>query len=285
LLWVDRDGTTTTAATPLLAPGDFRLSPDGSRILYDEGAPPDVWMLDLERGARMRVTSNPQADRGAVWSPDGASIVFDAHREGGRAIYEKRTDGALPERMLLATGARSVRVTDWSKDDRFIIFEQDSCIGCALDVWVLPRSEGAEPYPYAAPDFDEHSAVLSPDGRWIAYVTLESGTCEVVVQSFADPAAGKWQISANGGFAPRWSPDGRELYYFDGIESIVRVEVATEPVFRVGKPVRVSQASAAFEWDVARDGQRLLRTSGVAERTEGSFPITVILNWTALVED
>ncbi len=101
---------------------------------------------------------------------------------------------------------------------------------------MLPRSDGAAPYPFAATQFDEFSAVLSPDGRWIAYVTLESGICEVVVQSFADPAAGKWQISANGGFAPRWSPDGRELYYFDGVESVVRVEVATEPAFHVGKP-------------------------------------------------
>ena len=285
LLWVDRDGTTTTAASPPRPPGDFRLSPDGRRILYDEGAPPDVWMLDLERGARMRVTSNPEAERGAVWSPDGGSIVFDAHREGGRAIYAKRADGALPEKLLLAAGAHNVRVTDWSKDGRFIIFEQDSCIGCDFDVWVLPSTDGAAPYRYAATPFDEHSAVLSPDGRWIAYVTLESGLCEVVVQNFDDPAAGKWQISANGGMAPRWSPDGRELYYFDGIGAIVRVEVATEPAFRVGKPVRVSDAPGAFRWDVARDGQRVLRTSGVAERAERTLPITVILNWTALVED
>lgn len=284
LLWVNRDGT-TTAASPPLAPADFRLSPDGRKILYDEGAPPDVWMLDLERGARMRVTSNPHAERGAVWSPDGDSIVFDAYREGGHAIYEKRADGALSERLLLAVGAHNVRVTDWSEDGRFIIFEKDSCIGCGFDVWVLPRSDGAEPYPYTATDHDEHSAVLSPDGRWIAYVTLESGLCEVVVQSFADPTAGKWQISANGGFAPRWSPDGRELYYFNGVDSIVRVEVATEPAFRVGKPVRVSAASGAYRWDVARDGQRLLRTSGIAERAGKSLPITVILNWTALVQD
>jgi DNA-binding winged helix-turn-helix (wHTH) protein/Tol biopolymer transport system component len=284
LLWVDRDGITTTAASPPLAPGDFRLSPDARRIVYDEGSPPDIWILDLESGARTRVTSSPQAERGALWSPDGSSIVFDAHREGGRALYERRADGALPEKLLLAAGAHNVAVSDWSDDGRFIIFEKDSCLGCDSDIWVLPRSDGAEPYAFAATQFDERSAVLSPDGRWIAYVTLESGICEVVVQSFADPAAGKWQISANGGFAPRWSADGRELYYFDGV-GVVRVEVATEPAFHVGKPVRVSKALGAYRWDVTRDGQRLLRTSGVAERAERNLPITVILNWTTLIKD
>ncbi len=284
LLWVNRDGT-TTAASPVLAPRNFRLSPDSRKIVYDEGSPPDVWILDLERGARTRLTSNPQAERGALWSPDGGSIVFDAHREGGRAIYEKRADSALPEKLLLAAGAHDVAVSDWSPDGRFIVYERDSCVGCDRDIWVLPRSDGAEPYAFAATQFDEHSAVLSPDGRLLAYVTLESGICEVVVQPFADSAAGKWQISANGGWAPRWSPDGRELYYFDANDSIVRVEVATEPAFEVGKAVRVSRAPAPFQWDVARDGQRLLRTAGVAERAERSFPITVILNWTALVDD
>jgi eukaryotic-like serine/threonine-protein kinase len=285
LLWVDRDGTTTTAASSPVAPGNFRLSPDAHKIVYDEGNPPDVWVLDLERGARTRITSDPQAERGALWSPDGNSIVFDAHRDGGRALYEKRADGTTPEKLLFAAGAHNVAVTDWSDDGRFIIFEQDSCLGCDMDVWVLPRAEGAEPYRFAATSFDEYSGVLSPDGRWMAYVTFESGICEVVVQPFADPAAGKWQVSANGGWAPRWSPDGRELYYYDGVQSIVRVEVATEPAFHIGKAVRVSQAPAAFQWDVARDGQRLLRTSGVADRAERAFPITVILNWTALIED
>jgi Tol biopolymer transport system component/DNA-binding winged helix-turn-helix (wHTH) protein len=283
LLWVNADGSTSAAAAPAPPRGDFRLSPDGRRILYDEGSPPDVWTLDLERGARTRITSDPQAERRAIWSPDGTSIVFDAHRDGGRAIYEKRADGALPEKLLLATGAHNVAVTDWSADGRFIIFERD-CVGCDRDIWVLPRAEGAEPYAYAATQFDEYSAVLSPDGRWIAYVTMESGVCEVVVQSFADPTAGKWQVSANGGLAPRWSPDGRELYYFDGIASIVRVDVATEPTFSAGKPVRVSDASGARRWDVAR-GHRLLRTYGDSERVERSFPITVILNWTVLLED
>ncbi len=283
LLWVARDGTTTATASATLTPGNFRLAPDGRRILYDEGAPPDVWILDLERGARTRVTSNPQAERGALWSPDGTSVVFDAHWEGGRAIYEKRADGG-PEKLLFDAGVHNVAVTDWSADGRYIIFDKESCVGCDKDIWVLPRSEGAEPYAQVATEFDEYSAVLSPDGRWIAYVTQESGICEVVVQAFEDPAAGKWQISVNAGFAPRWSPDGRELYYVDG-SSILRVELATEPTFRPGKAVRVSDATGAFGWDIAREGHRLLRTSGVAEHAESSFPIDVILNWTALLED
>jgi serine/threonine-protein kinase len=284
LLWVARDGTITAAASSL-TPDDFRLSPDGRKIVYDEGAPPDVWILDLERGTRTRVTSNSQAESGALWSPDGTSIAFDADWDGGNAIYEKRADGGLPEKLLFDAGAHNVAVTDWSADGQYIIFEKDSCVGCDKDIWILPRSEDAEPYAYAATRFDEYSAVLSPNGRWIAYVTQESGICEVVVQTFADPAAGKWQISANGGLAPRWSSDGRELYYFDGTGSILRVEVATDSTFRPGQAVRVSGATGAFRWDVAREGQRLLRTSGVVERAESSFPINVVLNWTALLEN
>lgn len=286
LLWVDRAGATAVASPPL-ASTDFRLSPDGRRIVFDEGNPPDVWILDLERGARTRVTSNPQVDHSAVWSPDGASVAFGAERDGGRAIYAKRADGAVPERLLLDAGAHNVAVTDWSADGRFILFQKDTCIGCDFDVWVLP-TDGGEPYPYAATQFDERSAVLSPDGRWVAYVTIESGIYDVVVQPFQDPTQGKWRISTNGGTAPRWSRDGQEIYYYDGSGAIVRVAVATETEFRVGDAVRVADAAGAYRWDVTPDGERVLKSPGATGRDEygsgaSSFPITVILNWTSLL--
>ena len=285
LVWVDRAGT-TTAAGLAIAPVDFRLSPDAKRIVFSEGSPPGVWILDIGRGTRTRLTANPQVNHNAMWSPDGSSIAFDWHRDGNLTIYEKRADGADPGRTLLEAGAYDVIVTDWSDDGRFIVFEKDSCVACNNDIWVLPMSDGAEPFAYAQSRSDEKSAVLSPDGRWMAYVTSESGTYEVVVQSFPDPAQGKWQISANGGAAPHWARDGKELYYYDGTGSIVRVEIATEPDFKVGKAVRVAEASGAYQWAVTADGERLLKTAPavtILGSRAGTFPITVILNWTSLL--
>jgi Tol biopolymer transport system component/DNA-binding winged helix-turn-helix (wHTH) protein len=290
LMWVDRAGT-TTAAEISIAPVNFRLSPDGTRIAFAEGDPPDIWTIDIERGSRTRLTADPQVDHNAIWSPDGSFIAFDSHRNGGRSIYEKRADGAVAERLLLEAGAHDVKVTDWSADGRFIVFEKDACVGCGYDIWVLPMSGDHEPFAYTNTPFDERAARLSPDGRWLAYSTSESGIYEVVVQSFPDPAQGKWQISANGGSGPQWARDGQELYYYDVTGSIVRVQVATDAVFEVGRAVRVSEAAAAYQWDVTADGGRLLKTapavmdSPTAPSGAGRFPITVILNWPSLMEN
>ena len=187
---------------------------------------------------------------------------------------------------LFAAGAHNVAVTDWSDDGRFIIFEQDSCLGCDMDVWVLPRAEGAEPYRFAATSFDEYSGVLSPDGRWMAYVTFESGICEVVVQPFADPAAGKWQVSANGGWAPRWSPDGRELYYLALDGKLMAVPLRIGSIIEPDVPSVLFQTPITLvdplrdQYAVSADGERFVFLAPV-EGNDSQAPITVIVNWAA----
>ena len=218
-------------------------------------------MLDLERGARMRVTSNPQADRGAVWSPDGASIVFDAHREGGRAIYEKRSGrgasredaagrGRAQRESHRLVGGRPIHHLRAGFVHRMRLGRLGAAeVGRRRAVPLTRRRTSTSTRPCS-----RRTAAGSPTSRSSPVL------CEVVVQSFADPAAGKWQISANGGLAPRWSPDGRELYYFDGTDSIVRVEVATEPAFRVGKAgSRLGRTRAPF------GGTSLATVSGCCE--------------------
>lgn len=301
LVWVDRSGT-TTAAGQSIAPVDFRLSPDAKRIVFSEGNPPGIWTLDIARGTRTRLTANPQVNHNAIWSPDGSSVAFDWHRDGNLTLYEKRADGADPGRTLLDAGAYEVIATDWSHDGRFIVFEKDPCVACPNDIWVLPMFGGGEPFAYAQSNFHERSGVLSPDGRWMAYMTSESGVYDVVVQAFPDAAQGKWQISANGGAAPRWARDGKELYYYDDVtRSVVRVGIKTDPVFEIGSAVRVADVSGAYQWDVTADGERLLKTapaftasgapasgaalSGSTEPPVGTFPITVILNWTSLMRN
>jgi Tol biopolymer transport system component len=271
-----------------IVPADFQLSPDGTRIVFAEGISPDIWMFDLERGARTRLTSDPQVDHNPIWSPDGSVIAFDSHRNGSREIYEKRADGAAPERMVLDAGAHDVRVTDWSDDGRFLIFHRDSCIGCDYDIWVLPREEGQEAFAYTNSRFDERFATLSPDGRWMAFMTSESGIYEVIVQSFPDPTRGRWQVSANGGSAPVWARDGKELYYEDVTGSIVRVPIETGSGFEMGRAERLAAAPGAYQWAVTQDGLRLLiadpgATGAQAPARSNTFPIHVILNWTSML--
>lgn len=289
LVWTDRSGSTRTPVDLRLAPIDFRLSPDGGRIVYSEGDSPDVWVLDLTRGSRARLTADAEADHNAVWSPDGEWIAFDSHRNDSHGIYRKRANGAVPEELLYDAGPYEVEVTDWSADGRFIVFHQDSmCLGCNYDIWVLPTFGERKPIRYTAGSFEELYGALSPDGRWLAYTTNESGTYQVVVQPFPDPSQGKWQISADGGTVSRWARGGRELYYIDVAGSIVRVPITAEPAFDVGEPVRVGLAQGLQRWDVLPDGERLLKMEpdvplvSTAEYAY-DFPITVILNWPALI--
>ena len=287
LVWTDRSGSTRTPVDLKLSPIDFRLSPDGERIVYSEGDPPDVWVLDVTRGSRTRLTADAEADHNAVWSPDGEWIAFDSHRNDSHGIYRKRADGAVPEELLYA-GQHEMEVTDWSADGRFIVFHQDNmCLHCNYDIWVLPTFGERKPVQYTSGSFEELYGALSPDGRWLAYTTNESGTYQVVVQPFPDPSQGKWQISADGGTISRWARGGRELYYIDVAGSIVRAPITAEPAFDVGEPVSVGLAQGLQRWDVLPDGERLLKMEPdvplVSTAENADFPITVILNWPALI--
>jgi eukaryotic-like serine/threonine-protein kinase len=277
-------GAPTRVSMPVV---DFELSRDGTKVAFADGIPPDVWTLDLERGARTRLTSAPEVDHNPVWSPDGTSVAFDSHREGRRQIFAKRADGAVAERVLYDAGAHDVRVTDWSADGRYLFFEKDTSLGGDYDIWVLPL-EGGEAFAYNPTRFDERAATLSPDGHWIAYATSESGNYEIVVQSFPDPGVRRVRISANGGYAPRWARGGAELYYYDLTGSIVRVSLTDD--LAIAHSERVGRAPTPYQWAVTANGERLL---GLAPKIgdEGAgadggkhFPIYVTVGWAAAIE-
>ena len=286
LAWRDRAGGTTRLGVAV-EPVDFRLSPDGKRLAFSSGSPSDLWVLDLDRGVRTRLTNDPETDHNPIWSPDGSSLVFDSHRGGARGIYQKPANGAVPERRLFDAGANHVVVTDWSRDGQFLVFARDRTVGGVYDIWVLPLSGDGEPFEYMR---TARSGVLSPDGRRMAYTTNESGVAQVVVQPFPDPSGGKWQVSVEGGALPQWARDGRELYYVDAAGLIVRVDVTTDPVFEVGEATRVSESTVFGSWSVTADGDRLLTTAPDAPAVpdasgDGSSPITVVLNWTSLLDE
>jgi hypothetical protein len=187
---------------------------------------------------------------------------------------------------------------DWSLDGRFVVFEKFRPVGTGRqrDLWMLPMSGEPKPSPYLVTPFDEGQPVLSPDGKWLAYVSNETRTYQVVVQPFPDPSSGKWQISTSGGAYPRWRRDGRELYYLDPQRRIVAVSVATEGSFTVGKTTPLFETALQLPvglptfvpYDVSADGQHFLisvRPDQLPATTNSTpTPITVVLNWTAALK-
>lgn len=295
-LWIDRSGKTRTpVGVPLNA---LRLSPDGKHVAFSESAgreDPDIWVYDIDRDQKRKLTTHPAIDHAPVWSPDGSRLAFDSDRGEKpllpHVLYEKPSDGATPERVLLQPEpGLSYGVLDWSLDGRFIVFGVDrNASGPGGDLWVLSLFGDQKPRPYLVTAFDERPAALSPNGRWLAYGTNESGRAQVVVQPFPDPSGGKWQISREGGLYPRWRRDGRELFYLDATRRIVAVSVTTEGRFSVGKSTPLFETSINtaglrgitpdYPYDVMPDGQRFLISSplGVTD----TAPITVVVNWTA----
>jgi Tol biopolymer transport system component len=297
-LWMDRSGNSQGTLGSPHNVQNFRLSPDRTRVAFSEAigdAKPDIWIYDSDRGVKTQLTADPAADHGPIWSADGSHVVFNSDRlrnAGNYAIYEKRSDGAVPERLLLSPPeGLSYAVHDWSQDGRFLIFSSGSApvTNSKRDLWVLPTSGNQKPIPYPATSFSGNAA-LSPNGRWLAYTSDETGTHQIIVQSFPDPLKGKWTISRDGGVYPRWSPNGGELYYLDPGRRIVAVSLeatqhfkfrnatplfGTSILFNVGTGLGVGNLQ--YPYDTTSDGNHFLVSSFVGSSSPSA--LTVVVNW------
>jgi Tol biopolymer transport system component len=240
----------------------------------------DIWVYDLERGARTRLTSHPATDIVPVWSPDSQRIVFSSYRPGNIDVFLAPADGSAGDRAIVSS-PNNERVSDWSSDGRRILYSVMSANN-GFDIWYTEFSDGDwKPMPFLQTRSHEYAAKLSPDGRYIAYVSDETGRDEIFVRPF--PAGeGKWAISTNGGKQVRWRGDGRELFYTQE-PALMGVSLQTAPAFRPGAPVLLF-SNAAFQvpgwephYDVSPDGQRFL----VPERLGGVRKIHVVQNWFA----
>ena len=286
LAWVDRNGKQLSLVgqprnylRPWLSPDEKQVSVDD----LDAQGNRDIWIIDLARGNPTRFTFDPAAEVYPVWSPDGSRIVFASNREGVFNLYQKPATGAGKEELLLKTDLVKTP-TDWSADGRFIIYTVTDP-KTKYDLWVLPLFGDQKPFPFLQTEFNEGAGRFSPDGRWMAYASDESGDWQVYVQSF--PArSGKWQVSTNGGSFPAWRRDGNELYYISPDKKVMAVDVkGTDTSFERGVPkalfdLRVSNfTSAQARFAVTADGQKFLVNNTIVETTSG--PITVVLNWTA----
>jgi dipeptidyl aminopeptidase/acylaminoacyl peptidase len=286
LLWFDREGRQTGS---LGAPGLYftlGLSPDGRRAAVDlsdaQTGTNDVWLFDLARGVPSRFTTDPSGDSNPLWSPDGGRVVFSSGRRGALDLYQKAASGVGEEELLLESPDAKVP-NDWSPDGRFIVY-QTSDAKTRFDLWLLPTFGDRRPVPFLQTRFNEHQAQFSPDGRWVAYTSDESGTPEVYVQTF--PASGgRWRVSAGGGCQPRWRRDGRELFYIAADRKLMAAEVKPGDTFEAGPPralfaTRVmTLADFRNHYAASADGQRFLVSSMVED--EAAAPITVVVNWAA----
>jgi Tol biopolymer transport system component len=272
LVWVDRSGKRTGA---LSATGSFdvvRLSPNGRQVAVGLTDPRtgtvDLWLYGVDRDTATRLTFDPRWESFPVWTPDGSRIAFASDHAGMPDIYVMPVDGSGSEKVLVRAEGTQVP-SDWSLDGRFLLYWSDA------DVWVLPMTGDRKPFAFTTTPFEEHSPRFSPDGRWIAYQSLETGGPQVYVRAFPGPGA-KMQISTRGGDTPRWRRDGRELYFQNERQLFaVSFDTATG---RAGEPrllFELPQAPLAYE--VAPDGARFLMQLEAEGRTQP--PTTVLLDW------
>lgn len=244
----------------------------------------DVWVIDLARDVPSRITVDPAPELSSAWSPDGARLAYVSSRGSTNQIYEKASTGNGPETLLPTDGVPSIPVY-WSPTNDYIVFSRLLVNSNGrYDTWLLPLAGDRKPRPFVESQFDKFHARVSPDGRYLAFSTNETGTFQIVVYTFPDPNGGKGTISAEGGVEPKFSRNGKELYYlaFDG--KLMSVAI-TGPNFNAGRPtplfqtpLRVSPASPTRDrrYDVAPDGRFLIVTPG--ER--GAFaPFTIVVNW------
>jgi Tol biopolymer transport system component len=290
LAWLDRSGTRTgTLGTPAVY-DNLALSPDLHAIAVvkqEEGGAGDVWTIDLTSGRATRFTSDGAND--PVWSPDGTRIVFASDHDAGRLnLYQKNAGGALVEQRLLKSD-HVQQPEDWSADGRFLLFrDRDSKTG--NDLWVLPMMADGKPRPYLRSPFSEMQGRFSPNGRWVAYVSDESGRDQVYIQSFPEVAK-KYAVSTERGIQPRWSSDGRELFFLEQTQPGVMTSVAAVDVVESKDGLSIGAQRTLFQsairqsyrsrssWEVAPDGHRFLIIESTQPDSARTQPITVLVDW------
>ena len=296
LVWFDRSGKELGRIGELDGVISPKLSPDGKQVAVTRstgsGSPGDVWVFDLARNTQTRLTFDAADDSVPLWSPDGSRILFTSTRSNSFGLYQKNSNGIGAEEPLLKAGYGMVP-EDWSLDGRFLAYMGTEAGN--RDLLVLPLAgdpgnagaEGRKPATFLKTEFSERHAQFSPDGRWMAYTSNESGTYQIYVQNF--PAgSGKWQVSTAGGVQPRWRHDGKELFYLTEDGKLMAVSVKAGATFEAGTPALLFQTKTyglgvsgiySQQYDVTADGQRFLINTDLSDVLVA--PITVVLNWTA----
>ncbi len=261
LVRVDRKGNETAIGAPPRAYTAVRLSPDGKGLAGRlGGANTDIWAYSLERGALSRLTFRDGEDESPVWSGDGRKVAYSSQLTEGRILFWKNADGSGAEETLWKGGYHT-HASSISRENKFLLFTDYGPLGKG-DIWVLPLEGERKPRPFLQTPANEFDGRFSPDGKWVAYSSDESGQLEVYITAFPGPG-GKWQVSTGGADSPVWSPNGRELF-FRSQKKIMKVDVSTSPTFSLSAPhplfdsIISELARREANYDVFPDGQHFL---------------------------
>jgi serine/threonine-protein kinase len=277
LVWVDRQGRETPITRELRPYAAPRLSPDGKSILVRiaEDAV-DIWSYEIERGVLTRLTSEGY-EEGPLWAKDGKSFFYPSNRTGVQAIYRQSLAGG--EARLLSEAARFQYPETLSHDGKTMLTVQMNP-KTGVDIFLLPLDAGGTATPLVVTESSEYCGGLSPDGRWLVYVSRASGRPEVVVRSVAG-GAGESRVSLNGGTEPRWSEAGGEIFYREGLR-MMAAEVRTHPALQVSAPHPLFEGlydvmDGPINYDVSPDGRRFLMVK--MERSEAPAELRVVTRW------
>jgi len=287
LTWFDRSGKPAGTVGMPTSFGNVRLSPDGRRVAVDQINPDgrniDIWIHELARGAMTRLTFDPSPHQAPIWSPDGKQILFSSNRKVTTRLYLKNADGSGAEEEVADLGTFApVNAWDWSRDAKHVLFRKGN------ELWYLsPPERAAKPLLQAK--WTVRNAQSSPDGRWVAYASNETGSMQVYVSPFLN-GNGKWQVSSAGGQEPKWRQDGKELFYVSPDGKMMAVAVKTGASFEASSPVSLFQthrrqpvsSQDVFSYDVSGDGQRFLILTKVDEAN--AAPLAITLNWASDLE-
>ncbi len=288
LLLLDRTGK----ATPLpLNGGSYnnpRFSPDGKFIaydLFDESGNRDVWIYNLALRQAIRFSLGGR-NSDPIWSPDGKEIAYTTFANGNYELVARPANGATGERVLVSSSA-PVFARDWSPDGRFVVYDRFMAGYVAVSIWKVAVAAGSTPSEYITGDgFSKQVARISPDGKWIAYVSNESGQNQIYLESFPE-RTGKWQVSTGGGIQPRWSGDGRRIYFLSPDDKVMAADVAFTAsgpqVTKINELFAVPRSliGGGNPLDVTRDGSEFVLN---ARRPDTGKTWNVLLNWTSLVK-
>ncbi|HEV2488891.1 MAG TPA: protein kinase [Candidatus Acidoferrales bacterium] len=293
LLWFDRSGKQVGVTGKPGFITAVSLSPDGSKLAAEIGTPSgsgfNIWVFDLARGISTRLTFSPGIDAAPCWSPDGKTIAFLSNSSGQLHLYQKAADGTGSTSPLVVDNAEENNPS-FSPDGRYLIFERVAATpGSHSEVWALPLFGDRKAFPVAQnPQFDLDGPAVSPDGKWLAYSSHESGLPEIYVVAFGK-GAGKWEVSNGGGVLPRWRHDGWELFYRSLENKIASAEISEQGTSLViGKVTALFQTNPVFSarihwpYDVSADGKKFVVATQSVQIT--SEPLTLVVNWPALLK-